>query len=166
MRNHQCSCGCGEPYRISPSSFPSALSIGILRFPQVFSGFFRFCSHSGTFCLKKPSKIADFGNHHPLNPNCFGPQKNIFSAKLQCQKFPFAIVISHPFGGSGIHTSAKRNETRSTHDYPHRPRQRPLQPAMGRQHPRRFCCCCSLFPPKKLFTKQVSFRPKLLTVVS
>src|SRR5258707_41123 len=60
MRNHQCSCGFGEPYRNSPSSFPRAFSIGILRFPQVFSGFFRFCSYSGTFSFKKPNKNAVF----------------------------------------------------------------------------------------------------------
>src|SRR5258707_14341143 len=65
MRNHQCSCGYGEPYRNSPSSFLSALSIGILRFPQVFSGFFRFCSHLGTFSAKKPSKTKKFISSTP-----------------------------------------------------------------------------------------------------
>ena len=32
----------------------------IHRFPQVFSGFLRFCSVSGTIHPKKPSKIAIF----------------------------------------------------------------------------------------------------------
>jgi hypothetical protein len=65
MRNHQCSCGCGEPYRNSPSSFPSALSTTILGFPQVFSGFLRFCSYSGTFYSKNPSKIEFFTSSTP-----------------------------------------------------------------------------------------------------
>ncbi len=63
MRNHQCSCGCGEPYRISPSAFPSALSMTFLWFPQVFSGFFRFCSKIGTFCPENPNKTMN--SHYP-----------------------------------------------------------------------------------------------------
>src|SRR5260370_11948347 len=58
MRNHQCSCGCGEPYRNSPSAFPRSLSIRFLQFPQVFYGFSWFCSVLGTLTYKKPAKNA------------------------------------------------------------------------------------------------------------
>src|SRR4051794_18336969 len=64
MRNHQCSCGYGELYRISPSSFPSSLSIRFLRFPQVFSELFRLCSDFDTFCLKKAQQNRYFPASH------------------------------------------------------------------------------------------------------
>jgi hypothetical protein len=48
-RNHQCSCGCEELFRNSPSAFPGSLSMSFLRFLQVFFGFFRFCSIFGYF---------------------------------------------------------------------------------------------------------------------
>jgi hypothetical protein len=81
MRNHQCSCGCGEPYRNSPSAFPSALSTTILRFPQVFSGFSRFCSYLGTFFGKKLSKIAISTTSRPSS-------HAHFAAALRMKYFP------------------------------------------------------------------------------
>src|SRR6202789_1778718 len=51
MGNRQCSCGCGEPRRCSPSTFLSALSTTNLPFPQIFTGFYRNCSFVGPYSL-------------------------------------------------------------------------------------------------------------------
>jgi len=38
-----------KPYRNSPSAFPRALSMRFVQFPQVFLGFYWFCSIFSTF---------------------------------------------------------------------------------------------------------------------
>jgi len=52
--------GAKKPYRISPSAFSSTLSIGFVRFPQVFSGFLLFLSDFGQIFVFESRKSGDF----------------------------------------------------------------------------------------------------------